>query len=73
MNQYQLKPHVEVFQMVDGPFANRRYEHGLAYRADEIPPEHLDRFESLKLQNVPLEPADDFEIDPVDEAVEADQ
>ncbi len=44
---YRLKPNVENFQMIDGPFDGRQYQHGIQYQAEEIPESELHRFEQI--------------------------
>ena len=46
MPQYQLKPGMERFRMVDGPFENREYAPGIIYT--EIPPGEAHRFEEIR-------------------------
>ncbi len=46
---YRLKPTQAEFEMVDGPFAGRKFKQGESYK--DIPPDYADRFES-----VPLDP-----------------
>lgn len=41
--RYRLKKGVEAFQIVDGPFAGRKYERGKTYK--EVPPREHHRFE----------------------------
>lgn len=43
---YKLKKNVEAFEVVDGPFARKKYTHGIEY--DEVPPEEAGRFEKSK-------------------------
>lgn len=38
----KLRPDMEAFEIVDGPWAGRRFVHGRHYR--DIPPEHGDKF-----------------------------
>lgn len=40
---YILKQNIEAFRVVDGPFAGRRYRHGVEYA--EVPPEETHKFE----------------------------
>jgi hypothetical protein len=51
--KYLLRPDAEVFEMVDGRFAGRRFEHGRTYEADQIPPEHMADFEALERRGAP--------------------
>ena len=44
--KYRLKKNAESIQIVDGPYAGRKYEKGKLY--DEIPPEEAHRFERIK-------------------------
>lgn len=44
---YRLKNSEEAFQIVDGPFAGRKFVRGKDYR--EIPPGYDDRFEQVKI------------------------
>jgi hypothetical protein len=43
---YRLKKTTPAFEVVDGPFARRKYLHGRFYA--EIPPEHKGRFETVE-------------------------
>ena len=43
---YQLKRGVESFEVVDGPYAGRKYKRGKAYA--DIPPEEKAKFEKTK-------------------------
>lgn len=45
--RYRLKANEENFQVVDGPFANRRYRLGQTYAPADIPPEEAGRFEQV--------------------------
>ena len=45
MPLYQLKPGMERFRMVDGPYENRQYLPGIVYT--DIPPNEADRFEQV--------------------------
>lgn len=42
---YGLKPNVPDFEVVDGPFAGRKYKAGETYQ--EIPPEEKEKFEVI--------------------------
>ena len=42
---YRLKPNVENFEVVDGPFADRRYVSGEIYT--EIPPGEESKFDAI--------------------------
>jgi len=42
MADYKLKPGQEKFQVVDGPYAGRKYQPGVTYT--DIPPEEAHRF-----------------------------
>lgn len=42
---YRLKKGQEAFQVVDGPFAKRRYRHGVEYADGDIPPQEKKKFE----------------------------
>ena len=46
MKTYRLKDGVENFDVVDGPFAGRRFLKGLIYT--EIPPGETDKFEEIE-------------------------
>jgi hypothetical protein len=48
---YRLKKTSHAFEIVDGPFARRKYLHGLLYA--EIPPEHKGRFDSIEAEAKP--------------------
>ena len=39
---YQLKPGVPAFEVVDGPFAGRKFKAGVLYK--EVPPEEAHKF-----------------------------
>ncbi|MBW1777099.1 MAG: hypothetical protein JRJ54_05825 [Deltaproteobacteria bacterium] len=43
---YRLKPGVESFDVVDGPFAGRQFVKGLSYT--QIPPEEKHKFEEIQ-------------------------
>ena len=43
---YKLKKGIESFQVVDGPFAGRKFEKGKEYA--EIPPDEAAKFEKIK-------------------------
>lgn len=43
---YRLKPGVESFDVVDGPYAGRRFVRGLTYT--DIPPEEKHKFEEVR-------------------------
>ena len=45
--RYRLKPGRESFQIVDGPFAGRKFERGREYKREEIPPGERARFEEV--------------------------
>jgi len=45
---YRLKKTSADFEVVDGPFAKRKYLQGQTYT--EIPPEHRDRFETVEVR-----------------------
>jgi len=49
---YQLKPNVPDFEVVDGPFAGRKYKAGETYK--DVPPECRDRFETCLEEPVPV-------------------
>lgn len=49
MTQYRLLPNEEAFQVVDGPFAGKKFEKRKLYT--EIPPEEARRFSQV----VPVE------------------
>jgi hypothetical protein len=51
--KYVLRPDAEVFEMVEGRFAGRRFEHDRTYEADQIPPEHMAQFEPLERRGIP--------------------
>ena len=42
---YKLKPTVPDFEVVDGPFAGRKYKAGDAYKA--VPPEEAHKFTEI--------------------------
>lgn len=44
---YRLKKNTEAFQVVDGTFAGRKYEHGKDYADADIPPQEIGRFEKM--------------------------
>lgn len=44
--KYELKPGVENFEMVDGPFAGKTFVKGRAYK--EIPPSEKNKFQPVK-------------------------
>lgn len=46
MKQYRLKPGQESFEVVDGPYANKKFKKGQVYT--DIPPHELKRFEEVK-------------------------
>ncbi len=46
MTQYKLKKGIENFDVVDGPFAGRKFVRGKAY--GEVPPEEKRKFEEIK-------------------------
>jgi hypothetical protein len=54
---YRLKNTSAAFEVVDGPFARRKYLHGKLYA--EIPPEHKGRFDAVEAEANPevAEPA----------------
>ena len=43
---YKLKKNVADFDVVDGPFAGRKFRAGAAYA--EVPPEHISKFEPAR-------------------------
>jgi len=43
---YKLKKGFENFQVVDGPFAGRKFEKGKEY--DEVPPDEAKKFEKIR-------------------------
>ena len=43
--KYRLKPNVESFQVVDGPFAGRKFVKGKVYEAWQISAGELGKFE----------------------------
>lgn len=43
---YRLKPNVENFEVVDGPFAQRKFISGEIYA--EIPPNEAGKFDEIK-------------------------
>ena len=43
---FKLKTGIETFEVVDGPFAGRRFERGKEYA--EIPPEEKHKFKEIK-------------------------
>ena len=43
---HRLKKGIERFQVVDGPFAGRKFEKGKEYA--EIPPDEAAKFEKIK-------------------------
>ena len=45
---YKLKPGVESFEVVDGPFAGKKFLRGKVY--EKIPPEEKKKFEQVKAQ-----------------------
>lgn len=51
---YKLKKGIENFQVVDGPFAGRKFGKGKEYSEAEVPPEEAKKFEEVK----PVEPVD---------------
>ena len=48
---YRLKENTEAFQVVDGAFAGRRYEHGKIYADADIPPQERQKFEIVDEKN----------------------
>lgn len=44
--QYKLKKGVESFEVVDGPYAGRKYVRGKVYT--DIPPEEKKKFDTIK-------------------------
>ena len=46
---YILKKGVETFEVVDGPFAGRKYKPGVQYQ--EVPPQEKKKFEELKAES----------------------
>ena len=48
---YKLKKGIENFQIVDGPFAGRKYKRGKVYEEDQIPPEVRGKFDELKAES----------------------
>ena len=49
---YRLKENIPDFDVVDGPFAGRRYRRGEIYA--EIPPTEEDRFEEVSVKSEEL-------------------
>ena len=47
---YQLKPGVPAFEVVDGPFAGRKFKAGVLY--NEVPPEESPKFMKQETQNI---------------------
>lgn len=47
---YKLKPNVPGFEIVDGPFAGRKFEPGVVY--EDIPGSFKDRFVKIKPQKL---------------------
>lgn len=47
---YKLKPGVESFQVVDGPFENKKFFRGDLYRKEEIPPQEKHKFEEMETE-----------------------
>ena len=47
---YKLKKNIADFDVVDGPFAGRKFRAGAAYA--EVPPEHIDKFEPARKNSV---------------------
>lgn len=55
MTQYRLKKGIENFQVVDGPFAGRKFVRGKVYGEDKVPPEEKGKFEKIETGNLKLE------------------
>lgn len=73
---YQLKPGQEAFLVMDGDFAGRRYERVKIYHQDQIPPEHLGRFEALVITGrwgPDTPPAEENETEPAAVSEEGDE
>ena len=51
MTHYRLKKGVENFQVVDGPFAGRKFVRGKIY--NEVPPEEKGKFEKIEKNRSP--------------------
>jgi hypothetical protein len=51
---YRLKNTSPAFEVVDGPFARKKYLAGNFYA--EIPPEHKDRFEAVEAEKAEAAP-----------------
>ncbi len=49
---YELKPNLPDFEVVDGPFAGRKYKAGEAYK--EVPEEEKHKFNDIPPPNPPL-------------------
>ena len=49
--EYQLKKGVESFEVVDGPYAGRKYMRGKIYT--DIPPQEKRKFEEVKKPPAP--------------------
>ena len=43
MTAYKLRPGMEAFEVVDGPYAGKKYKAGIVYR--DVPPQERHRFE----------------------------
>lgn len=50
---YQLKPGQEAFEVVDGPFAGKKYEKGVSY--DAVPEHEAHRFQPVALELPPAQ------------------
>ncbi len=48
---YKLKPNVPDFEVVDGPFAGRKYKAGETY--NEVPKEEAHKFDNVPPPNPP--------------------
>ena len=54
---YKLKPNVPGFEIVDGPFAGRKFEPGVVY--EDIPGSFKDRFVKIKPQKLQKDTKED--------------
>ena len=53
--KYRLKPGKENFDMVDGPFAGKRYRQGKIYQKEDIPETEMHKFEEAQSSKLKAE------------------
>lgn len=53
MKKYRLKG--EAFEVVDGPFAGKKFQRGVAYEESQVPPMEKKRFVEVPAAQAPAE------------------